>query len=457
MRSQAWLFITCLILAVFALTFQYILPDMLVRLAAAGLLGGLFAIAVVGNPKFGLLVAAFYVFADLTYLFNVSAGYPIVVLVAFGVVIKLLAGDSVHARDTFFNVAITIFTMIALQSLLFARDTASYWEAFSAYLKVMLLTYLAIQVLRTPRDLQTYALTIFAGTLATIGLGLLKLVYGGAADASVIGEINTIRFSGLHPNPNNAALYMVATFPIALYGLKRYRSVLYRLFFGAASLIIVLSTVGSFSRAALFPLFVVAIVSLIREARSAKVYVITGAVVVASLFLAPSFYWQRLMSVRELFSSDVVTDWSFYTRLMATRAGWELVGKHPIFGVGLNNFLDRSAGLMSVHTGVHNTYLDLLIGLGVTGFAAFFLIQVAAVRAFVRALRARWRPDYGWCKDLIFCLLLSHLATLIGALFQDVAFYYVMWLSLAGGLVAYNLSKEPRYVEIDGNSEGPSG
>ena len=55
-----------LLFGLLSLTFPYFLPVSLVKLAAAGAAAAVVGLLIFAYPKFGLLAAVFYIYADLT-------------------------------------------------------------------------------------------------------------------------------------------------------------------------------------------------------------------------------------------------------------------------------------------------------------------------------------------------------------------------------------------------------
>lgn len=129
-------------------------------------------------------------------------------------------------------------------------------------------------------------------------------------------------------------------------------------------------------------------------------------------------------------------------RVKALQTGWHLFLQHPFTGIGLSNFIVRSASELPVRMVAHNGYIEVLTGVGLFGFIAFIMMPVAAIHGFVKAFKTRWPEEHWWMKELSYYFLLSLVAVLIGAFFQHVHFYRLFWVPVAAGLVAGKLADD---------------
>jgi putative inorganic carbon (HCO3(-)) transporter len=204
---------------------------------------------------------------------------------------------------------------------------------------------------------------------------------------------------------------------------------------------VLVGLVATFSRQTIFPLAIVLLAVLFREAHSKWVYAVVAIAAVVGLLLVPEYYWYRVSSIGQLLegTSD---DFSLAIRFKAFKVAWHLFLEHPWTGVGLNNFIVRSAPELHVAIGAHNGYLEILTGVGIFGFIAFILMPVSAIRGFLRALKTPWPDDRRWMKDLSYYFLLSAIAVFVAIFFEQNQFYRVFWVPIAAGLVARRLADE---------------
>jgi O-antigen ligase len=418
--------------------FYFFLSIAILKLAALGLAALILSCLLFAHPKFSFFVAIFYVYAGLSFYFHFHLSYPIVMIAFFAVLLRHFISDPIEMPDQMFNWSVALFTMIALTSMLYARSIDFFLLGFGKYLKVLILTFLAMQLLRKPGDLEKYAYVIFLGSIMAVLFGLVNLKLGLAKDLSVVVFAKATRFEATHVNPNRLAIYLVSALPLGLYATKRAKRIHLRILLAVCSFASILAIFASFSRAAIFPLIFVLIATLVREVKSKKVYAGFFLLIMVVVLITPSFYWTRVLSIGELLQ-DLPSDWSIYMRLQAAKVAVNLISQHPLTGVGLSNFRANSGAYMYLPLVAHNSYLEILVGVGIFGFIAWFCIILSGVRGCLRGLRHRWDSSTTWMSSLSFYLLLSFISALMNGMFLTAEFGYFIWIPLAGGLVAGNM------------------
>ena len=242
-------------------------------------------------------------------------------------------------------------------------------------------------------------------------------------------------------NSNNAAIFMLSAVPLTVVLVKWVHAKWLKVAFVSAAIVLVLAVFFTFSRGALPSLALVLAGILFREAKSKRAYIVIGAAVAVAILLTPGYYWFRITTLGDMLKGDT-SDWSLFLRFSALKTSWALFLANPLTGVGLYNFPVRSGNEVFVPIGVHNTYMEIAVGVGIFGLIAFLAVHLSGLLAMRRAHRHAWGPDLAWMRDVAYYLLLSYLSVMGGAFFQSIEFYYVMWLPLAAGLVAAKLAHE---------------
>jgi O-antigen ligase len=133
-----------------------------------------------------------------------------------------------------------------------------------------------------------------------------------------------------------------------------------------------------------------------------------------------------------------------YTRLLALQTAWEMFLNHPITGVGIGNFWDAAAYNLFVRMVVHNTYLEVLVGMGVFGLLAFLMVLLSGIRHSFAGARHRWTHHPQWLRSASFYWVLSSVSICMSAFFGSMPFRYFLWVPVAAGLVIGNLLREDR-------------
>ncbi|UCH82818.1 MAG: O-antigen ligase family protein, partial [Candidatus Latescibacterota bacterium] len=438
-QTVTLLVISALLVAVAPLA-KTVIPLGLVKLALFGVAAAVMGFLAFCYPKQGLYFTIFYIYAGLSFYAPYPVAAPLVVLIAASVLLRILRGDEEPINNWFFSASICVLTVIVIQSMVYAWYPAQALLALTVYAKVLVVVLLCLQLIRTPRDLERLAMVMLAGVVATVLLGVVNIKMGWEKDATAISAILDVnRFAGTHVNPNKGALYMGAGIPLAVYAIRRSRLLIYRFMFGMVAVGLVVAIVMSFSRQAFFPLGFVLFAVFFKEARNKWGYLTGIVVVLVTLWVIPPYYWYRLRSVSDMMQG-MSEDWSFFLRLQAHKTAWHLFVDAPFTGVGLNNFQLRSATELIARIPTHNAYLDILVWLGIFGFAAYLAVLLSGVRGFIVAMKARWDPELDWLPHLCYYFLISFLTVLTGAVFQSVSLYYLVWIPVAAGVIAQRLA-----------------
>lgn len=397
------------------------------------------------RPRWGLWLVVFYVYSGVGLFLPLNAATPLTTIVFIAVMLELVRRGDNRLEDPIFWYANALFLLVALQSMLFARDPALSFRELGGYGKMLLVTYLIVQLVRTPDDLRRLAQAVFAGAVATVFLGVAIMMFGiGPGEGNYIGGgLNIVRFSGAHENPNRAAAFMCSALPLGLFAVKYCRSRLLRVVYVVSILTLIVGIFWTFSRSVVIPFTVVLVAVAVRELRSRRSWVMLLAVVAFGILLAPRYYWERVLGLREAFESTTI-DWSVYTRLLALRTAWEMFLQHPLTGIGLGNFIVAAAYKVFVRIVVHNSYLEILVGTGVFGLAAFLAILWSGVRHSLAGARHHWRNQPEWMRSLAFYLALATISMFLSAFFGTMPFRYPLWVPIAAGLVIGNLLRADR-------------
>ncbi len=439
-RHAALLVLLAILLAVAFFTFQYVIPARLVMLSAAGVLLCGASVVILAYPKLGLFLAVFYVYCGLTYYFKVNAGWPIVGLVVASVGLNLLRGDKLQRPASAFNWAAALFMVVVVQSFFFVWDVGYAMAETTRFLRALIMVLLIVHLLRAPRDLHRCVLLMFFSVFLTVVAGVLALKFGLVKEPAVTGGTGGwVRLASSHGDPNTLALYTTSAVPLGIYAMRRFHGWFPRVGVGLILLMLIVAAFSTFSRGAILPLGFVAIVILFRDARARYAVPILLLVVAVVALFTPLFYWDRLLSLGQLASQGTI-DWSLRVRLDALKAAWKLFLAHPLTGAGMGNFVVSSPDLV-VRKVAHNAYLEILVNVGIFGFAAYMSMLLVGLKEFVRGVRGRWTEEYQWMRHLAFYAMVAYVSALMGVVFLSMPFDYIIWLQLAIGLAAGQMAR----------------
>jgi O-antigen ligase len=393
------------------------------------------------RPRYGVYFILFYLFSGLSFYLPGPVAVSVTLIVTAGVVLGFLRGDSTRLPHATFLWSIVLFTLIALQSMLWAQNVYYSARSFSQFFKSLLVLFLVVHLIRTPSHLLTYARCIFLGAVATVFFGLINLKLGLISDINVIGGVNMVRFVGAHSNPNYAAAYMVVAIPMGAFAIRYSKRLLFRVLAILGTITVVLGAFATLSRAAVFIFVPIALVMLFREVKNKKIYITVLIFLVIGILLTPRYYWVRLWETSNVLE-NVQNDWSVFLRYSALVHSWELFTQHPLTGIGLYNFIDRSDSEILVRIATHNSYFEILCGLGIFGLLAYLSVVYSAFRQFALGIKARWVGQNQWMGHFSFYAMLSFLAAAIAGFSANLEFNYLFWIPMAAAFAIGNLRKQ---------------
>lgn len=292
-------------------------------------------------------------------------------------------------------------------------------QSFTEYLKVIVMFFVMVNVVRTEKRLRKLILLVlFASCILSIGAlndyRLGNLALQGRRIAGVIG--------GLFGNPNDLALHLVTMIPISLALMLGSRSLLKKSLYLACSLLLMAGMVATFSRGG-FLGFVCVMAFLVWKLapRHRMVFGVLGlAAVLVTIAMAPSAYRSRLATTNDA-SAVARTDDLKRSILVAAR--------HPAFGVGMDNYIIYS----NVNKTTHNAYTQVAAEMGVVALLVYVAFLITPFRRLRRIEQAMWAAKR---KPSVYYLAIGLQASLVA--YMVVSFFAsVAYLWYAYYLVAY--------------------
>jgi O-antigen ligase len=277
----------------------------------------------------------------------------------------------------------------AAASALWAADVPAAQAGAFRLLQMLVIVFLVFAAVRRGSDLRVFAWSFIGGAVLTS----LVPLFGFGPAAGENGE----RFGGYLGNPNNLAAVVLPALALAAFMLIGSSRRLEQVLLGVSCVILLVTLVLTQSRGGLVGLVTMAVVALLfaGPVRKRAVHLL----LLGGLSIAAYFWFFASVAVREratAFSGSESTG-----RIDLWHVSLRMFSAHPLHGVGLDNFTVLAPGylasdidiqradlfLRGVGTQVHNTYMTVLVELGLVGEIAFigFLVAVAAIG--IRAVR----------------------------------------------------------------------
>ena len=231
--------------------------------------------------------------------------------------------------------------------------------------------------------------SVFASSfLALLGATLHLTLFVSSDAGRVLGGTS---------DPNNLALMVIFSIPLAVYFFMTARRRRMQLFLLLIILVNVVTVMATLSRGGAIVLCFAGLL-ILWELRSritprnlGLLLGLGGLAVVALLLLTPEAYSQRLQSIQ------TADDFSMRRRASYILVARDLVVERPLLGSGPDTFPLRykeseigrgfRRNEKSGEREAHNTYLEVITGSGITGLVFFLIILLYALHSFTRARR----------------------------------------------------------------------
>jgi putative inorganic carbon (HCO3(-)) transporter len=358
-------------------------------------------------------------FPSLSWLSSAAFWIAIATLVAY-VLTQMGLEGTITARPREVNLVLLLLLTGAL-SIPLALEPGRAFNSFTEFLKVVLIFIVMINVVRTEKRLnRLWILVLIASCWISIdAINDYRMDRLGLQGVRIKGVIG-----GLFDNPNDLALHLVTMIPIALALFFKSRNPLLKVLFLVTIMLIAGGVVATFSRGGFFALLAVGVVLLWKFARRSRLLIapLAAAVVVLFMLLAPAGYGTRV---------STTSDESAMARLDDLKRSLFIAVRHPLFGVGMNNYILFS----NFDKATHNAYTQVASEMGVAAAAFYILFIIAPFKGLRRIenetyqVKSRRRFYY-----MAIALQASLAGYIVASFFASVAYLWYIYY-----LVAYSV------------------
>jgi O-antigen ligase len=346
--------------------------------------------------------------------------------------LQLEANLTIRTREI--NLAL-LLVFAGMISVIFALNHAGAWNSFLNFAKVIVVFVIMVNVVRTEKRLKT--------------LILMMLIAGCVLSASAVNDYRTGRFvlgfherikgliGNLFDNPNDLALHLVTMIPLSVALLMGARGGLRKLLYGGSAVLMVAGVVATFSRGGFIGLLAIGGLLSWRLAKRNKWLVAVGLPLALAFFImfAPRGYGTRL--------ATTVDDSGVARRDELTRSVYVAL-YHPLFGVGMNNYIEFS----NLNHASHNAYTQVASEMGIPAMVVYILFLVAPLkdlRRIARETSARRRdPRFHY---LAYGLEASIVGYMVSSFFLSVAYLWYIYY-LVGYAICFRRMYEASVIDI---------
>ncbi len=309
---------------------------------------------------------------------------------------------------------VLLFALAGLLSIPFALEPSRAFEAFVEYLKILVMFFVMVNVVRTNTRLMILVVLIL---LISCGLSIAALNDYISGNLALRGQRIEGAIGGLFSNPNDLALHLVTFAPIGLALMLSTRGLIKKLLFLLATVLMVAGIVATFSRGGFIGLAGITLFLSWKLASRHRILMLVGSalLITAFLFVAPTDYRSRLATTSDD-SANARRDDLKRSALVALR--------HPVFGVGMDNYILYSN---SNHE-THNAYTQVAAELGFPALAIYLFLLIGAIKN-LKKVETSSAPSRK--REPFYYLSIGLQASLIGfmasSFFASVAFYWYLY------------------------------
>ncbi len=274
-----------------------------------------------------------------------------------------------------------MFLLIAWSSLtsLWSLSPVDTLTMVGTYLQLLVLTWLVWELAPTSQRIAALLQAYVLGSLyssadiaynAAIGRDssvLYAQIYGMQGSA---GD----RFTAGGFNLNDLGLLLALSIPMSVYLLCRRQSpllqALYWFHLGLCSIAILLTASRGSTIALAIALYSIPLaLPFLSAAKRILCAAIAVIGVLCAAYTVPAGVWSRLLE-----TTDQVERWDLSERTTIWSAGMGLFRLHPLAGVGAGSFPEVVNPALGTNQVAHNTFVSVLVELGVVGLILFCLI-----------------------------------------------------------------------------------
>jgi len=310
-------------------------------------------------------------------------------------------------------------------------------------LTVYMFFFLTLYFVKTHQDIKRVFIIVVSSISLSASIGLFgSFLHIDALTLTSGSTIAAERVIGTVTDPNFYSLIIIVSLPLLshlfFFSKKSGLKTIYAVFFLQNFFVVILT----YSRAAYLVLFVVITMILIENLkRFHPKYLgfLLLLVFISSVFIASTLpktsAWKRFTT---LTSSKF--DASLYRRASYIEVAWEAFKHDPIIGSGPATFpvIFSKSGVAAAfaessgdyYRKAHNTYLEILVGTGLSGLACFIAILYISGKNFFAAQQKQKQVSIVF-SSLIRAMMYAFISIIIYQLFLSIPSFKYTWLLMA--------------------------
>jgi len=291
------------------------------------------------------------------------------------------------------------------------------WRKFwtvSAILAPLVLTLMLIN----SREKLFYLLVTIATCIAlvTVKGGLWAIMTG-------FGNIVFGPPTGQYYDNNFFAVLMVMNIPLLVLWLRETRNETLRYGLMATIVLSVAAVLGTWSRGGMLALGITILLLLWHSQRKFLALLFLLAAVGLTFIYLPEDWFARMGTI-----ATYEQDGSAMGRLELWRIGLDQTLQHPLTGIGFDGWLVATIGSGAIQANWHSAYVAIMANHGLLAFVLWCSLLFGTIVSLTRlAWLSRRSPALAWVGNYSLMLRTSLIAYMIGALFEELAYWGILY------------------------------
>jgi putative inorganic carbon (HCO3(-)) transporter len=380
----------------------------------------------------GLFVFTFLVyfrpyelFPSLAWLSRSALVVAVLTLAAF-IPTQLGLENKITARLREVKLVLALL-LTGLLSIPLALEPGRAFQSSIEFFKVIVMFIVMVNVVRTEKRLRGLILLVLFVSCVLSLAAVNDYAHGNLA---LEGRRIAGLIGGLFSNPNDLALHLVTMIPISLALFLGSRGPLKKSIYLICSFLLMIGMVVTFSRGGF--LGFVCVIAFLSWKVARRNRVIFGAValtlVMLAVALAPGAYRSRLATT---------SDDSAVARTDELKRSILVAARHPLFGVGMDNYILYS----NTNKATHNAYTQVASDMGLLAFILYVWFLVSPFNR-LRRIEAATRTDKR--QPPVYYLAIGLQASLVGymvvSFFASVAYQWYAYYLVAYAICLQRLT-----------------
>ena len=325
-------------------------------------------------------------------LFKLLFPIPVAIL-CLGLVIRRFS----FLQLNFLDIAIIGWTLLNLFLVPLSVDTDAALDFCRRFVSMSLFYFLVTRFMYLPKRTMQVINVVFYSTIISVIIGTFSYL-SGSNPFSMYVDPTLVRATGgssLDPNSYAASLFLPLWLAMAFVVHKsgKKHKYVFLVFFG----LLLTGILTTYSRSAFLCLSLMFLLALfIWKKRLTPVhFIIFLLIFICILPLLPSDYIERIVTLKQLFSSDQ-SDTSLIRRANYITVGWNIIKEYPIFGAGPGNFavlhakaaFQPNMALIGIERLPHNLFLQVASETGLFGIFFFTVTIFCAYRSLIPSMKS---------------------------------------------------------------------